>query len=159
MNIDKLTTLTNALVLKYELIGINIDTECIYDLGDLSGMLREITSITMADKNIDVTERISEDGTQYVATLSNGAATIEMFADTDTDWLPDSFFDLFESIPVVFGSTGRFIMLNPAIDPSQCIYYFFGTEETLRLAREEGLPVVFPGENPEETEAYRNFRD
>ncbi len=158
MSYDDLSQQIAAIKLKYQLVDFGFDTECIYDKGDLSSILSDIIGGTLPELNIKIAEEISVDGQQYIATLSNEGTSMQLYADTFTDWLPDTFFDLLESIPVVFGSEKRYYSINPAIGlTGQETWYFCGTEENLKQARAAGLPLVYPGEDMMGTEEFKRF--
>lgn len=156
MNYDHLNQLIPVLKQQYHLVDFNADAECIYDKGDLSNLLSGIIDATIPELHIRISEEISDDGKQYIATLTNPQTSLQIFADTFTDWLPDTFFDELESIPAVFGSDKRYFMINPAIGlTGQDCWYFCGTEENLRKARAAGLPLIYPGENYADTEEFK----
>lgn len=158
MNYDYLHEVINRVQQKYELVDFTIDAECIYKLGDLSHVLQEVLTATLPEKAIQLVECVSEDEQTYLATLSTPEATITLTADTYSDWLPDYFWNALESIPAAFGSPKRFYSINPAIGlTGQAAWYFCGTEAQLRAARQEGIPLLFPGENYLDTEEYRQY--
>ena len=143
---------------KYKLVDFHFDTEAIYQLGDLSGLLKTIIDQTIPNHDIEISERYSTDGERYIATLSNKNAIIEIFADTDSDWLPDTFTEEMESIPDVFESKLKYYSINPAIGlTGQDAWYFCGTEDDLKDARKEGIPLIFPGEDVTETQEFKDF--
>jgi hypothetical protein len=145
---------------KYHLVEFKFDTECIYDKGDLSYLLRHIIEATLPELGIKIIEEISIDGARYVATLSNGELSIQIFADTNSDWLPDDFFQQLASIPILFGSNKLYCSLNPLISTGlvgQDAWYFCGTEKNLKAAREDGIPIIFPGEDITETQEFKDL--
>ncbi len=155
---DKLHQTIQELKVKHNLTDFGFDTEYIYNLGDLSALLKIIVDRTIREKNISIIEKISADGKFFIATLSNQDSTIQIYTETDSDWLSDDFMDKLYEIPKVFKSDKRFQMINPAIGlTGQDAWYFCGTEENLKKARQEGLPLVTPGEDPTETEEFRKY--
>jgi len=143
---------------QYQLTEFKFDTECIYDKGDLSYLISHIIDATLPGINISIVEEVSVDGSQYVATLSNGALNMQIFADTDADWLPDTFFIQLESIPVFFKSGKFYYSIIPAIGlTGQDAWYFCGTETNLKAARKNGIPLIFPGEDITETQEFKDM--
>jgi len=160
MDYDALLKRIEDLKLKHNLTDFHFDTECIYDLGDLSTLLKSVISSTISDAGIAITEEYSNDGKRFVATLSNQLNSFQVFADTDTDWLPDDFFEKLESIPVIFESDLKYYSINPAIGlTGQDAWYFCGTEKNLKEARKEGIPLIFPGEDITETDEFREYNN
>ncbi len=162
MIIDKLPERIQLLKSKYNLQDFRFDIECINNLGDLSKLLTFIVNLTLPEKDIKVTEKISTDGGQYEAVLSNQDSSLQIFAETSTDWLPDDFFHTLETIPIVFKSTKRFLSVNPIVIATihgQDAWYFSGEEEVLIQARQEGLPLIFRGEDNSETEEFKILMD
>ena len=147
------------LKVKYNLWDYNFDSECIYNDGDLTEVIKPVIDNCFPDFGILITETISEDNQKYIAELSNKKASMRIYANTFTDFLPDEFYGLLESIPLVFGSDKRLYQINPAIGiTGQDAWYFCGTHENLSAARKEGLPLVFPGEDFSKTEEYKKYR-
>jgi hypothetical protein len=143
---------------KYALVDFNIDAECIYKLGDLSEVLKKVLTIALPEKVIQIVEHLADDEQTYIATLSTPEAELTITADTYSDWLPDYFWESLEKIPVVFNSSKRFYSINPAIGlTGQDAWYFCGREDQLQAARQEGLPLLFPGENYLDTKEYRQY--
>jgi len=160
MNYDALLKKIADLKSKHDLVDFNFDIECIYDIGDLSTLLKNIVNSTLPDSGIIITEDYSKDRKRFVATLSNHSNSLQIFADTDTDWLPDDFFEKLQSIPIIFNPDHRYYCINPAIGlTGQDAWYFCGTEKNLKQARQEGIPLVFPGENITETKEFKEFND
>jgi hypothetical protein len=160
MELEQLNKTIGLLKEKYRLIDFNFDTECIYVEGDLSQLVKSIVKKTFADKNIKVTEKISVDGKRFVATLSNADETLDIFADANDDFLPDDFFETLESIPVVFKTDKKYFSINPLIGiTGQDAWYFCGTEQDLKKARKEGLPLIFPGEDAMQTEEFKKYTE
>jgi hypothetical protein len=158
MDYDYLNAEINRIQQKYGLVDFNIDSECIYQLGDLSQVLQEVVFHTLPEKGIQIVERLSDDKQTYFATLSNAEAQLVLRADTHSDYLPDEFWEELESIPAAFGSSKRFYSINPAIGlTGQDAWYFCGTQEQLRAARQEGLPLIFPGEDYRDTTEYQQY--
>ena len=132
---------------KYHLTECSIDVECIYQMGDLSEVLKESLSALLPDTNIEISEALSEDNDRYVATLSHeGRKIIDIFADTHADFLPDSFSMSFESIPALLGTTRLFCLINPTIT-GQLMWYICGLPQDLESAKSDGLPIILPGED------------
>jgi hypothetical protein len=145
---------------KYHLVEFKFDTECIHDKGDLSYLLRHIIDVTIPELGISIIEEMSVDRTRYVATLSNRELSMQVFADTASDWLPDDFFMQLELIPVFFKSSKIYCSINPVVSTvvvGQDAWYFCGTEDDLRAARENGMPIVFPGEDITETKEFKDL--
>ncbi len=146
------------LVIKYNLIDFGFDTEYIYDKGDLSNLLKYIIDKTLPENEISIIEDISADGKRYIATLTEGDQTLQVFADTDTDWLPDDFFEQLEQLPLVFKTGKLYYSINPAIGlTGQDAWYFCGTEDDLKKARKSGIPLIYPGEDITETEEFKRL--
>jgi hypothetical protein len=83
---------------------------------------------------------------------------MHIHADTDLDWLPDTFFEELESIPEIFKTGLKYYSINPAIGlTGQDSWYFCGTEINLKEARKEGIPLVFPGDDITETQEFKTF--
>ncbi|RZK14382.1 MAG: hypothetical protein EOO43_16420, partial [Flavobacterium sp.] len=110
---EKLQQEIQQLTIKHNLKDFNFDAECIYNEGDLSGLLKEIIDKSLPELHLKISERISEDGQQYIATISNQDTSMEITADTYSDWLPDHFFMQIEGIPKHFGSNKIYVMINP----------------------------------------------
>lgn len=158
MNYERLQQTIASLKIKYQLTDFQFDTECIYNLGDLSTLLRNVVTTTLSEKPITVTEKLSEDGQQYIATLTYKTINLEVMADAFSDWLPDTFFIQLESIPHTFQTDKHYYSINPALGlTGQDAWYFCGSEQQLRQARVEGLPLVFPGEDPTDTDEFRQM--
>lgn len=145
---------------KYHLIDFAIDTKRIYGAGDVSTLTRTIVDKTLPEKEITVSEALSRDGKFYIATLVNDDITFQMHTHTDKDRISSELMTILYDIPVVFNSDKRYYMVNPAIGlTGKDAWYFCGTEKDLREAREEGLPLIFPDENPTETPEYKLYSD
>lgn len=158
MDYDKLHQTIEELKVKHNLIDFRFDTEYIYNLGDLTTLLKIIIDKTIPEKKISITEKISGDGKFYIATLSNQDSTIQIYTETDSDWLSDDFMDKLYEIPKVFKSEKRYQMINPAIGlTGQDAWFFCGKESELKNARQGGLPIISPGEDPTETEEFRKY--
>jgi hypothetical protein len=144
----------------YSLLDVNFDTECLYDLGDLSALLRRIVDECLPELPLRIQEKLSADKTEFVATVATDKASVVFTAPVDDDWLPDQFFEQLESLPAAFGSDKKFYSINPAIGlTGQEAWYFCGTETQLVAARQAGLPLVFPGEDFMETAEYEQYSD
>lgn len=160
MTLDELAQHIPQIQEKYALLDVNFDTECLYDIGDLSALLRRIVDECLPELLLDIQEELSADRTKFVATITSDKASMAFAAPIDDDWLPDHFFEQLESLPAIFGSGKKFCSINPAIGlTGQEAWYFCGTETQLAAAREEGLPLVFPGEDFMETEEYKQYSD
>jgi hypothetical protein len=158
MSLDELAKDIPRIVAKYQLIDIDFDTECIYELGDLSSLLTRIVDLILSEEGIQIEEEISADGKHFIATLSNQKSSIVFTTNADSDWLSDEFFSSLEELSNAFGSDKKLYSINPAIGlTGQEAWYFYGTEEQLRSARKEGLPLVFPEEDFLETEEYQKY--
>jgi hypothetical protein len=158
MDYDLLCQKITELKSKYNLTDFTFDAECIYDKGDLSHLIQSIINTTLSGYGIIITEELSEDGQQYIVTLSTRARQMRIVADTFSDWLPDTFFMEMESIPLFFETGLCYYSINPAIGlTGQEAWYFCGTETDLKAARREGLPLIYPGENPTETAEFKNW--
>ncbi len=158
MNIDHLPALIKDLTIKHNLVDFKFDTECIYSLGDLTQLIKYIIDKTIPEVGIKIDEEISPDENRFVATLSSLENSVQIFADTDTDWLPDDFFQILEKIPTIFNTNKKFYSINPAIGlTGQDAWYFCGSDDSLKKARQEGLPLIFPGENIVETEEFKKY--
>ena len=132
---------------KYHLLQGGFDSECINQKGDLTKLILQILSELLPEEKFAISETISKDGTQYIADVKHSSGTsIQLFADTHTDYLPEGFNFLLESIPVKIGSEKRFYMINPLL-MGQDVWYFSGTEKNLMDSRKEGLPLILSGEN------------
>lgn len=144
---ESLSDRAKRLSSKYNLTQTGFDCECIYSIGDLTKVISSILKDLLPDQQFEITETISTDGKQYVAKVKHkNGQEIEMFADTHADFLPDGFSYLLESIPQKIDSDKRFCMMNPRL-LGQDVWYFCGTEANLKAAKEEGLPVIFSGED------------
>lgn len=144
------------LAVKHNLTELCFDTECIYDLGDLSNLLKYVVDKILPEKSFEISERRSEDGTQYIAQMKERGNILVFTADTTSDWLPDVFFQQFEKIPKVFGDGKVLYMVNPAVGlTGQEVMFFYGSDESLKQARVDGLPLVFPGEDITETIEFK----
>jgi hypothetical protein len=158
MNIDHLPAIIKDLKAKYDLIDFDFDTECIYGLGDLTQLIKYITDKTIPELDIKITEEISSDGDRYIATLSSHDTSVQIFADTDTDWLSNDFFQILETIPDIFKTDKKYYSINPAIGlTGQDAWYFCGSDIILKKARQQGLPLIFPGENITETDEFKKY--
>jgi hypothetical protein len=158
MDFDRLHTNISELKIKYSLTDFRFDTECIYDLGDLSFLINSILKTTLPEFAIEVSERYSSDKTRYEAILTNAGHSMKIYGDVGIDWLPDDFFLLLESIPEVFKTNKKYYSINPAIGlTGQDAWYFCGTGEQLKAARADGIPLIFPGENMLETKEFKEF--
>lgn len=143
---------------QYQLIDFNFDTECIYGLGDLSYLLKNIIENTIPEFGIRISEVYNESENKFIATLANKFHEMKIITDAHTDWLPDYFFVDLENIPVVFETDKRYYCINPAIGlTGQDAWYFCGSEANLKEARARGIPLVFPGENITETKEYKEL--
>ncbi len=148
MNYKQIHTIISSLALTYQLADYCFDNECIYNPGDLAALLTEILSATLPETGIAVTEQISGDGTQYIATLSDGRNTMQIATDVHTDWLADTFHGDLATVPVFFDVGKRYYHIHPYAGlTGQESWYFCGTEEHLRQARMEGLPLQLPEED------------
>lgn len=148
----------HGLKTKYKLVDFSFDTERTYKPGDLSVLTKSILDKTLPEKKIQVTEELSKNGKFYIATLVNKDITFQMQTRTHSDSLSDEFMIMLFDIPVVFNSDKRYYMINPAIGlTSQEAWYFCGTEHDLKEARKEGIPLIFPGEDPEETPEFELY--
>lgn len=129
----------------YSLTDYGFDSECIYQLGDLSDLLSSSLKELLPDINVRIDERI-ENG-RYTATIfSNETSILDIYADTDIDWLPDDFWGLFDSIPKKLEIDKMFCPINPRLT-GQGVWYICGREKDLRQAKKEGLPIVLDGED------------
>jgi len=157
MDYDKVHQTILLLKEKYQLIDFNFDTEAIYQLGDLSTLLKKIIEKTPPDCKIEVSESYSLDGKQYVATLLSQGIKAEIFADVDSDWLQIPFLKKWHLFRI-FKTGLKYYSINPAIGlTGQDALYFCGTDDNLRNARMEGIPLVFPGEDATETQEFKAF--
>ena len=132
---------------KYGLKDLCFDTECIYEQGDLTALLVRCLPVILPGCNATVTEAVSADGARYIATVTNGAISAHVPASTYGDFLPDEFFGAFEQLPVVFGTGNMLVSVHPLlVFTGQDIWYFYGAESDLRQAKQEGLPILFDGD-------------
>lgn len=155
---DRLLKQINTIKIKQHLTDFNFDTEYIVGRGDLSYLLDKIVQSTLPELKLKVTEQVSADGEKYIATVSNSRTSMEIYADTNSDWLPDAFFQSLERLPTYFGSNKIYLAINPAIGlTGQDVWYFCGTEQSLKQARKEGLPLIFPGEDIFQTAEYKKY--
>ncbi|NOS92614.1 MAG: hypothetical protein HOP30_11870 [Cyclobacteriaceae bacterium] len=130
---------------KYNLTDCGFDAECIYQLGDLSELLKNSLKKLLPDIELGVEEQLKNG--RYAATIvHNGDFIIEVHADQDSDWLPEDFWELFDSIPNKLGLWRLFCSINPQLT-GQATWYLCGTNEQLDNAKKDGLPIVFRGEN------------
>jgi hypothetical protein len=65
MSLDELAKDIPRIVAKYQLIDIDFDTECIYELGDLSSLLTRIVDLILSEEGIQIEEEISADGKHF----------------------------------------------------------------------------------------------
>jgi hypothetical protein len=141
---------------RHGLIEVCFDTECIYNEGDLTKLLEYVTCKIFPGHFIQISENTSADGLRYVARMSKGERTLELTTDTTSDWLSDVFFEQLEKIPEVFGDGKILYMVNPAVGlTGQEVMFFYGPVESLKQARIEGLPLIFPGEDITETIEFK----
>ena len=130
---------------KYNLTDFGFDAECIYQLGDLSELLKNSLKRLLPDIELGIEEQLKNG--RYVATIiHNGDFIVEIYANNDSDWLPDDFWELFDSIPNRLGLRRFFCSINPQLT-GQTIWYLCGTNEQINSAKRDGLPIVLPGEN------------
>jgi hypothetical protein len=130
---------------KYSLTDCGFDSECIYQLGDLSELLRNSLKKLLPDIELGIEEQLKNE--RYVATIvHNGVVIIEISADKDSDWLPEDFWELFDSIPKRLGLRRLFCSINPQLT-GQTVWYLCGTDEQVNHAKMDGLPIVLHGEN------------
>ncbi len=130
---------------KYNLTDCGFDIECIYQLGDLSELLNSSLKKLLPDIELEIEEQLKND--RYVATIvHNGKFITEIYADKDTDWLPEDFWELFDSIPKKLGLRRMFCSINSQLT-GQAVWYLCGTDEQIDQAKKDGLPIVLYGEN------------
>jgi hypothetical protein len=158
MTIDELAKDIPRIQQAHGLRDFGFDTECIYELGDLSRLVIYVVGETFPEKTIHLHEELSADKKYFIATLTTPDATILFRTHTASDWLSDEFFEALEALPAALGSEDKFYSINPAVGlTGQEAWYFCGPEAQLKAARQEGLPLVFPDENFMETEEYRKY--
>ena len=137
----------NRLKEQFYLTDCAFDIECIYQPGDLAGLLQGALSRLLPNNPVEIVEKLSADQQQYVATVSsNDQPLLDLFADTHADFLPDNFPSLFESLPERLGTEKRFYLLHPMLT-GQVVWYFCGRPDELEQARSAGLPLMLPGED------------
>lgn len=159
MDIQKIRAKIPILKSEYNLKDIGFDTECIYEEGNLSELLKRITDVLIPEHNVNIRESISEDGSYYTAIVSVSSANIEFRTQCDSDWLSDEFFEQLENLPKVLKTDKVLYSINPLIGlTGQEAWYFYGTTENLKSARKAGLPIIFPGEDPMQTEEFQQLR-
>jgi len=130
---------------KYSLTDCGFDAECIYQLGDLSELLKTSLNKLLPDIELSILEQLKNG--RYAATIvHNGVFIIEIYADKDADWLPDDFWEIFDSIPNRLGLQRLFCSINPRLT-GQATWYLCGTKEQVENAKKEELPIVLHGEN------------
>lgn len=113
---------------------------------------------TFPGNSFDITEEISLDNQYYIATIKIANNTFQIKTDTGSDWLSDECLYSIENIPITLQTDKIFCFINPAIGlTGQEAWMFCGTEDNLKLARKEGLPIFFAGENIFETEEFRKY--
>lgn len=76
---------------EYSLQDVNFDTECLYDLGDLSALLRRIVDECLPELPLRIQEKFSADKTEFIATVATDKASVVFTAPVDDDWLPGQF--------------------------------------------------------------------
>ncbi|MCI1186940.1 hypothetical protein MON38_05875 [Hymenobacter sp. DH14] len=158
MTIDELAKDIPRILQQHGLRDVGFDTECIYDLGDLSTLLRMIMSEIYPDKPIQLHEELSPDKQYFVATLTTSDAVVVFRTHANDDWLADQFFEALENLPTALGSGEKLYSINPAVGlTGQEAWYFCGTEAQLVAARQAGLPLVFPGEDFMETDEFKKY--
>jgi hypothetical protein len=129
---------------KYSLTESAFDAECIYQPGVLSDLLSTSLNALLPDMELSIDEHIEEG--RYAATiLHQGATVVKLYADADADWLPDDFWELFDSIPARLGIEKQFCSINPRLT-GQLVWYLCGTRH-IKGAKEAGLPIVLYGED------------
>ncbi|HEX8326648.1 MAG TPA: hypothetical protein VF629_03845 [Hymenobacter sp.] len=158
--LDELGRDIPRIVEKHGIRDVSFDTECIYNLGDLSALLKLIVEETFPGKAIHLREELSPDKKYFVATLSTADTAVVFRTHADDDWLADQFFEELEKLPAALGSDDKLYSINPAVGlTGQEAWYFCGTEAQLQAAREEGLPLIYLGEDFLETEEYKKYAD
>lgn len=158
MTIDELAKDIPRIKRKHELRDVGFDTECIYDLGDLSALLRMIMAEIYPEKVFQLHEELSPDKQYFVATLSTPDTAVVFRTHANDDWLADQFFEELENLPAALGTDEKLYSINPAVSlTGQEAWYFCGTETQLIAARKDGLPLVFPGEDIMETEEFKKY--
>lgn len=130
---------------KYNLTDCGFDAECIYQLGDLADLLKDALQKLLPDIDFSIAEQL-KNGRYAAAISNNGIEIIEIYADTNSDWLPDDFWELFDSIPGRLGLQRLFCVINPQLT-GQASWYLCGKSEDLMHAKNDGLPIVFRHEN------------
>jgi uncharacterized protein YneR len=132
---------------KHNLLQGGFDSECINQKGDLTKVISQTLSELLPEEKFTISETVSKDGRQYIADVKHSSGTtIQLFADTYADYLPEGFSMLLESIPVKIGSQKRFYMMNPRL-MGQEVWYFSGDQTQIEQARKEGLPLITSGED------------
>jgi len=144
---ESLSERAKRLSIKYNLTQTGFDCECIYVKGDLTDVITSILTHLLPNEKFEIAESISKDGDKFIAIVKhNSGQEFEFYADTHDDFLPEGFSYLLESIPSKIGSDKRFYMINPLL-LGQDVWYFCGTEANLTAAKNEGLPIIYSGED------------
>ncbi len=146
----------NEIAVRNYLIAVHFDSECIYCASDLSNLVKMIADTLVPGNSVIVTEKMSEDGAHYVATMRNGSRELTFTADATSDWLPDYCFEQIEKIPEILGEGKVMYMINPAVGlTGQDALYYYGWEADLKKARTEELPLIYPNEDITETPEFK----
>lgn len=150
--------LIKELKAKYNLVDFTFDTECIDNLGDLSDLLKGVLEKSFPEKQFTISEEVSIDKKHYISTIKYGNLAIQIQTDTHSDWLSDEALVAIENLPRSLKIDKMYYSINPAIGlTGQEAWFFAGTDEDLKRARKDGLPLIFPGENIFETEEFKKY--
>lgn len=144
---ESLEERANRLSKKYQLTQSDFDAECINGKGDLTKVVQSTLADLLPDEHFVITESVTSDSQRYMATVSyQGKKLVDVYADTYADFLPEDFWQRFEAIPVAMNSSKRFYFINPIL-LGQVFWCICGTEDNVKAAKADGLPVVLPGED------------
>ncbi|GAA4368384.1 hypothetical protein GCM10023185_41110 [Hymenobacter saemangeumensis] len=132
---------------KYDLRIHYFDAECLYDEGDLAATLLEFLTELLPDEKFSVIESMSPNRQQVIARVSyQGEVIEEVISNVGGDYLPESFYQALDSIPVRAGSKREIWAVNPRLY-GQDGCFLSGTAQNLLAARQEGLPLLLPTES------------
>lgn len=126
---------------QFSLTDCSFDTECIVNKGDLSDILHHILQELLPGETFEITEERDDEDRFKADVYYKNELLITLWADTDSDYLPEEFFEDLEEIPVLMKSGKRFYAISSEY-LGQDAWYFCGTKTNLDAAVAAGLPLV-----------------
>lgn len=126
---------------RFALTDCSFDSECIYNKGDLREVIQNILHELLPEETFEIREERDDDDRFTADVFYKNELLITLWADTDSDYLPEEFFEYLEEIPVLMNNGKRFYAISSE-HLGQDAWYFCGTKTNLDAAMEAGLPLV-----------------